>query len=425
MRQTVKYGWLLAIFASMGNLACLVVPKEERDNLPPRVEAKLCPDDKITNQISEESDSKTPTRRLSLGEFPLFKDDLDFKDLDLVIDRQLKRFAERDMKGFVWFGEDRYHRRAVKASLSHLKSYTRRARLCVITGGPNRREECMSDFNQRIREKFAVYIPELKPGDPRYGEDRPILVTGYYTPHLEVSEVQDEVFRYPIYQKPIDEWVKRMGRYQIDFRSGLAGYGLELYYAKSLFDVYLLHLEGGGRVSFRDRKNRTSSSYVSYGGSNSRQWRFISALMVDRNWISETAVPYQREFIDENPSLLPEIFSFCPSYVFFKKTTHPPEGSDVVPLTDNRSIATDVNHYRFKGVPAFVISERPRTLEKNVEMIPFSRFVIDQDTGGAIRGKGRVDFYFGEGDYAELAANSLKQRGDLFYLMLKAEANVP
>ena len=141
--------------------------------------------------------------------------------------------------------------------------------------------------------------------------------------------------------------------------------------------------------------------------------------MVERNWIQEPTLPNQRQFIRAHPALEPQIFSYCPSYVYFKTSEHPPEGSDRVPLTDNRSIATDSSFYRFKGALALVKTKRPKVSEDPVEMMPFSRFVLDQDTGGSIKGKGRVDFYFGEGAYAQLAANSVKQRGELFYLMLK------
>jgi membrane-bound lytic murein transglycosylase A len=98
-------------------------------------------------------------------------------------------------------------------------------------------------------------------------------------------------------------------------------------------------------------------------------------------------------------------------------------GSDLVPLTDNRSIATDTNYYRFKGLLAFVQAERPveTSLQNNcqLEFRSFSRFYLDQDTGGAIRGKGRVDLYFGENEYAQKAAYNLVRRGDLYFLMLK------
>jgi membrane-bound lytic murein transglycosylase A len=98
-----------------------------------------------------------------------------------------------------------------------------------------------------------------------------------------------------------------------------------------------------------------------------------------------------------------------------------------VPLTDNRSIATDSKLYEFKGLLTFVEAKRPvdpnlirdEESQLDVPYKSYQRFYLDQDTGGAIRGKGRVDLYFGEGDYAEVAAYNTKHTGKLFFLMSK------
>lgn len=405
----------IPILLFLSCLGCIDIPKEE--NLPPSVADHLCVAD--TQPRSDSAEYVTPTRRLSEAEIPVLHDDLDLADMDLVLERQLARFANEKLIGFIVMGEDRFPVRQVRDSLKAFQTLVRRTRLCLVTSPTKERAHCFDEFARDVKAKFAFYKPHLVEGDPRVGEEQPVMYTGYYTPRLEVSLKKEGQFQYPIYMKPNDEWINRMGRYEIDFKDGLAGRGLELFYAQSRFDLYLLHLEGGGRVFFQDEQGREQSKYISYGGSNGRKWRFIVAQMLNENWITEPTVSYQREFVTQNPGLEPEIFSYCPSYVFFKPTNHPPEGNRQVPLTDNRSIATDINYYRFKGVLAFVKTERPRAMEKDVEMMPFSRFVLDQDTGSAIRGKARVDFYLGEGPYAELAANTMKQRGDIYFMMLK------
>lgn len=413
MNWTPWFSQRLKILIYFSCLGCLAVPPQERKNLPPNVAARLCPAD---SAVVETTEYRTPTRRLSDGEVPDLQDDLTLAGLDEVIKRQLDRFDQIRLTGFIWFGGDRFPLKAVRDSLRTFRNLLREAHFCM---GTKEEINCLSEFERKVKAKFAFYIPDLTTEDPRYGEPQPIFFTGYYTPLIRVSPFPTSTYKYPIFQKPADPWFSRTGRYEIDFRGGLAGQGLELFYASNLFDLYLLHLEGGGRLVWQDERGHEQTTYISYAGSNGRKWRFIVAKMLEKKWVTEPSVTYQREFVDSNPELHPEIFSYCPSYVFFKLSRQPPEGSDRVPLTDNRSIATDNNFYRFKGALAFVRTERPRTLGKEVEMMPFSRFVLDQDTGSAIRGKGRVDFYLGEGLYAELAANTMKQRGDLFFLMLK------
>ncbi|MGE0763609.1 MAG: MltA domain-containing protein [Bdellovibrionales bacterium] len=417
----------ISILLFLFNLNCVFIPEFERANLPPRMIERIC-DQANSLAPAPNADFVTPTARVSIAEYPDFNDDLDFEGVELVLQRQLERYKERSMIGSITFGQDRYPLIRVKESLIRFGELVRAAKQCTQSGKKSK-EKCWADFRGQLHEQFVLYAPKLAPEDPRFGESGQVLFTGYYTPHLEVSLWRTEEYSIPIYAKPDDEWVNRAGRYQIDFQSVLAGRGLELFYAKDRFAVYLLHLEGGGRVSYRDVQGIQHSEYVSYAGSNGRQWRFLSTQMLDRNWITDPAVPFQRQFIEENPQLEPQIFSYCPSYVFFRPTYHPPEGSDLVPLTDNRSIATDRNNYGFKGVLAFVSAKRPRPLShdnnKDIEMMPFSRFVLDQDTGGSIKGKARVDFYFGEGEYAELAANTVKQRGDIYFLMLKSEDGAP
>jgi membrane-bound lytic murein transglycosylase A len=159
--------------------------------------------------------------------------------------------------------------------------------------------------------------------------------------------------------------------------------------------------------------------------------------MKEKGMISDLSVESQRRYLDAHPEKWREIYGYCPSYVYFKVTSTPPLGSDSVPLTDNRSMATDRTIYSEKGLIGFVSAKRPTEDGKwkasNSETIgdrrtesqgklpfrTFSRFFLDQDTGGAIRGRLRADLYFGEGDYAGEVAHSLKNYGDMYFLMLR------
>ncbi len=358
---------------------------------------------------------RTPTERVPLDEYPLFVDDLDFAEMAIAIQRQVHRYTRRSLRGRIQLGQDVYPLRRLKDSLLYFSRLVQEGQACLDSARKTR-EECYARFRRQVKQNFAVYRPLLEPGDPRYGEDQQTFFTGYYTPLIEVKMSPQGKFQYPIYAMPQEENLARLTRVEIDFDHQLRGHGYELFYAADLFQLYLLHVQGGGRVVVREG-GESQYHYITYAGTNRRAWRFISIYMRDQGYISDLSVESQKQFLRDNPHLQREIYEYCPSYVFFKVTETPPLGSDLVPLTDNRSIATDSRIYRFKGLLSFIEAQRPKV--QNIPFKPFSRFVIDQDTGGAIRGKARVDIYFGEGDYAQLAAYNTQHRGDLYFLMLK------
>lgn len=116
-----------------------------------------------------------------------------------------------------------------------------------------------------------------------------------------------------------------------------------------------------------------------------------------------------------------EILSYNPSYTFFRRVDEGPLGNIEVPLVPKRSIAMD-SRLIPKGSLAFIITERPQS-SNNGQVIwsPFSQFVMVQDTGGAIRGHGRVDIFWGNGPDAETSAGLMKREGRVFLLIAKKE----
>ena len=97
----------------------------------------------------------------------------------------------------------------------------------------------------------------------------------------------------------------------------------------------------------------------------------------------------------------------------------PSVGNIGVPLTPGRSIATDSKLFP-KGAIGIIHTEKP-VIENNAikEWKPFTRFVLNQDTGGAIKGPGRVDLFWGQGPEAEIAAGYMQQEGELYFLFRK------
>ena len=127
-----------------------------------------------------------------------------------------------------------------------------------------------------------------------------------------------------------------------------------------------------------------------------------------------------RRYLSTHPDVVDDTLNYNPSYIFFRVLEDGPLGNIGVPLTPGRSIALNSRLFP-KGALCFIRSEKP--VENNNGEIEkwedFSRFIINQDTGGAIKGAGRADIFWGSGQYAELAAGHMKHEGELFVLIKK------
>lgn len=131
-----------------------------------------------------------------------------------------------------------------------------------------------------------------------------------------------------------------------------------------------------------------------------------------------------RRYLRAHPEEQEAILSSNERYIFFRFVKGGPVGNLGVPLTPGRSIATDMRLFP-KGALAFIVTKRP-VLDEAGNLVgwePFSRFVLNQDTGSAIRGLERVDLYFGAGPEAAAAAGYMKSMGKLYFLMKKRVVN--
>jgi membrane-bound lytic murein transglycosylase A len=151
-------------------------------------------------------------------------------------------------------------------------------------------------------------------------------------------------------------------------------------------------------------------------------YRSIGRLLVDEGKIplEEVSMQRLRRYLAENPGERDRIMAHNESYVFFRFLTDGPLGSLDVPVTAGRSVATDSRLFP-KGALAFIYSERP-VLDAAGGLLgwtPFLRFVLNQDTGGAIRGSQRVDLFFGADVEAASHAGYMNSRGKLYFLALK------
>ena len=124
-----------------------------------------------------------------------------------------------------------------------------------------------------------------------------------------------------------------------------------------------------------------------------------------------------REWLAAHPDERQRVLEHNESYVFFRPLPGPPEGSLGRPLTPGRSVATDARLFP-PGALAFLETEQPeRAPNGAVRWVPLARFVLNQDTGGAIHGAGRVDFFWGRGEAAAFAAGLMRQAGRLYFLV--------
>jgi membrane-bound lytic murein transglycosylase A len=249
-------------------------------------------------------------------------------------------------------------------------------------------------------------------GLKNYGE---VLTTGYYEPIIKGSRQPTEIFSQALYMPPKNVNIERKF---IDVDHIFDGLGLELAWVDPL-DAFFFQIQGSGIVEFVDGDR----IHLGFAAKNNLPYRPIGKFL--KNVIPEDQMSMQkiRAYLKSIPKKeQEEILIQNPSYVFFKKIdtnaiTY--SGMEVLP---DRTIATD---YRFfpKGALAFLdINEA--IFKSSTDEVPcgwqsMPRFVFDQDTGGAIKGGGHIDLYFGQGDAAAQKAGVMKQVGKLYYLIPK------
>ncbi|MFZ4714785.1 MAG: MltA domain-containing protein [Bacteriovoracaceae bacterium] len=364
-------------------------------------------------------DYTTPTKLVT--DPMTFEDDLDFYSLDLAIDRQITSLGKKALVGTIKLGDTVYPRQKLVTSVKLFKEFINDAKACIMNS-PLEKPGCMDDLNQKIENNFDLYTPNWNEKDPEASRPKPAMFTAYYSPDFVGSKTKTEKYQYGIYSLPKEATLRTKTRDQIDFEGALENKGLALFYVENLYDLYLMHIEGGGRVTVKDDKGKNTSYYLSFAGTNGKPNKFISSIMVQMGYLkpgkaSNSAI---RAYLNLHPEKMREIFSQCENYIFFSVTGHPPLGMNNTILTDNRSIATDSKLYAQKGLLSYIVAKRPiLTSTGAIKYIPFSRFFLDQDTGGAIKGKARADIYFGFGAEAELAAGNMTTYGDIYFLIEK------
>ena len=356
--------------------------------------------------------------------FPKFSDDMDRESLIQGVRRNIEYLDRLAPETVFHYGPHNFSCQQVRES--------QEAFLDLLSRGLDAEQ-----LSREIRRKFRVYRATGREGNGR------VLFTGYYEPIYEGRRVRDEVFRYPLYRLPSDliridlslfgekfkgeSLVARIdgkkvqpyfSRSQIEGEKVLDGKGLEIAWLKDPLDVFFLHIQGSGRVRLPEGKDLL----VHYQASNGRPYRSIGRYMIDKGFLAreEMSMQAMRRYLTEHPEVRDEVLNQNPSYIFFQQVETGPWGSLGVLLTPGRSVALDPKLFP-KGALGFISSRKPLVNDHNeiTGWIEFSRFVLHQDSGGAIKGAGRADIFWGSGPYAELAAGHLQHEGDLFVLIKK------
>jgi membrane-bound lytic murein transglycosylase A len=288
------------------------------------------------------------------------------------------------------------------------------------------------------REIASFFELNFDPHQVVNADDTPAgMVTGYYEPLLHGSRVRTPRFRFPIYAVPQDllvidlsslypdlkhrrlrgriesnRVVPYFSRGDIDRDSGPLK-GLELAWVDDPIELFFLHIQGSGQVELEYGERMR----VGYAEQNGHPFRSLGRLLIERGEIPAERASMQgiKDWARRNPRRVQEFLNANPSYVFFREMPREligPLGSLGVPLTAERSIAVDPRVVPL-GVPVYLATTWPSTAD------PLNRLMVAQDTGGAIAGAVRADFYWGFGDAAGNLAGKMRQSGRMWVLLPK------
>ncbi|MGF1602302.1 MAG: murein transglycosylase A [Thermosynechococcaceae cyanobacterium] len=275
-------------------------------------------------------------------------------------------------------------------------------------------------LEKAVKREFTFY---QSVGDDGQGN---VLFTGYYEATFPASRRPTAEFKYPLYKAPSDlaQWpIPNPTREQLEGTDGLQGSkgklkGLELVWLRDRFEAFLVQIQGSARLQMTDG----STLSVGFAGKTKHPYVSIGKEMINDGLytLDQMSLPTLIKHFKENPQDLDRYLTRNPSFIFFRETHGaPPMGSINVPVTAERSIATDKSIMP-PGALALIRTELPYFNQANqLEFKDVSRYLMDHDTGSAIKGPGRVDVFMGTGDRAAARAGVIKSSGSIYYLLLR------
>lgn len=351
---------------------------------------------------------------LTPAEYPVFTDDMDFAGLDYAISQSLVYFnripGDRTFKA----AGTTFTKVEIERGLWKFKDFLAR-------------NPSVSQLDAFIRQNFDVYQSKGR------SKDREVMYTGYFEPIYLGSVTKTARFCYPVYGRPTDLVVngKTTGRYvadgklvpyhtraEIEMQNLLQNKAEALVWLESPVDAYFLHIQGSGRVVLPDGR----SFHLNFDAKNGREYKSLGAALIDGGHMTKEQMSMQGiyDFFAAHPELCQPLLHKNASYVFFRAEQEGPFGSLAVPVTPGRTLALDREVYP-PGVLCLALTQKPVLNTDNTirEWKQVTRFMLNQDTGGAIKGAGRADFFWGSGAFAAIAAGYMKHTGKLYFLLPK------
>jgi len=239
------------------------------------------------------------------------------------------------------------------------------------------------------------------------------LATGYFEPLVEASRYPKPGFRVALYAPPPDlasrkpYWTRQQLETLPAAQKSLRG--SEIAWVRDRLDALVLQVQGSGRLTFAGAGGATQVVRVAYAAHNDQPYQSIGRWLIDQGELrpSDASWPAIRAWARQNPGRVDEMLRSNPRVVFFREEPLPdpalgPKGAQGVPLTPVRSIAVDPQSVPY-GTPVWLDTSEPLSTR------PLRRLVVAQDTGTAIVGAVRADYFWGWGDDAEAEAGRMKQ----------------
>ncbi|MEZ5902409.1 MAG: murein transglycosylase A [Alphaproteobacteria bacterium] len=366
-----------------------------------------------STQTVSQAEGKLTLQPVAYAALPHW-DTEDFRDLGQAYSRSCKRILNKDSQSL--FGVDNQFGKVQDWQIACRKF-----------------EKINSTKTQDVRRFFEE---NFTPYSAKAGSDTEGLFTGYYEASLNGSRTKGGKYQYPLRLRPDDLVMVDLGQFREELKGQriagrVKGGNLKPYethaeivsgklpsaqdkalvWVDSAIDAFFIQIQGSGVVAMDDG----SVMRVGYAGQNGHPYYAVGRELVKRGALSKDNVSMQsiREWLVNHPDQAQEIMTTNKSYVFFSETQgEGPKGAEGVALTPMRSLAVDHSIIPY-GMPVWLNAAHPQTER------PMSRLMITQDTGGAIRGAVRGDFFWGYGSQAEHLAGLMKSKGQYWFLMPK------
>jgi membrane-bound lytic murein transglycosylase A len=266
-------------------------------------------------------------------------------------------------------------------------------------------------------EQLGWIVQRLQPyrveplGAPSDGVLTGGLLTGYYEPMLDATRQPNASSTVPLYRPPAAlargrAWYTRQ---EIDTlpEARAALRGREIAYVADPLDALVLQIQGSGRLRITEPDGSQRLVRLAFAGSNEQPYRSVGAWLLQQGLIRDASWPGIKAWAMQNPQRVNELLWSNPRTVFFREeplgdfdAAFGPRGAQGVPLTPGRSIAVDKDSIPY-GAPVWLVSSGP--------FVQLQRLVLAQDTGSAITGAVRADFFTGWGVEAGELAGRLRQ----------------